>query len=210
MRTVFSVVTVINPDFVLVPGASMSRKRPGYKRKQSKPAAPPTVREPDGTREEDFDRALKMGMIMDPRTVTPPEEIERVTNEMVALDLLEPVMLLNGPAPGESYGPTKEFMDAFLAVRKQYLAKAKGEEEKAAATTFALSDTVRHILELTQPNVDRAVMIVKHMDYYYMMAVYMSMSDLPLKNGFDPLELYPAPIRKRQMERRAKEGGRRA
>jgi hypothetical protein len=206
VRTGFSVVTVINPDFVLVPGASMSRKRPGYKRKQAKkPVALPTVREPDGTREEDFERALKIGMIMDPRTVTPPQEIERVTNEMVALHLLEPVMLLNGPAPGESYGPTKEFLDAFLAVRKQYVEAAGSEEEKASATTFALSDTVRHILELTQPNVDRAVMIVKHMDYYYMMAVYMSMSDLPLKNGFDALELYPAPIRKRQMERRERE-----
>ncbi len=184
----------------------MSKRRPGYKEKRkAKPGTPPARREYPSTGDADVDRAIKMGIIMDPSTVTTPEEIGRVSEEMVALHILEPVVRLVGPAAGKGYGPTKEFMDAFLDVRKHYLEAAKGEEEKASATTFALSDTVRQILELTQPNVDRAVMIMKHMEYYYAMAVYMSMSDLPAKIGFDPLELYPAPIRKKQMERRERE-----
>lgn len=66
---------------------------------------------------------------MDPMTETTPEDIGRTTEEMVKLHLLEPVVVLSGEVPREGHGPTKEFLDMFLGVRKEMRdAHNKGEE----------------------------------------------------------------------------------
>ncbi len=147
---------------------------------------------------------MKMGMIMDPSTVTTPEEMGRIAVEMVALRMLEPALALDGPVRGETYAPTKDFLDAFIAMRKRGLEDAKTDDEKDSATYFALAGTVRQILEMTQPCEDRAVMIMRQMNYYYAMAIYMMMAGLPRKLGFDELEMFPAPMKSRMMERMAR------
>ena len=197
----------------------MSKRGPGNKRRRSpEPKLPPKITGPDErppakggrllpdeTVDADLDRARKIGMIMDPATTITPEEIRRITDEMIQLGLIEPVVMLEGPLAGERYGPTKDFLETFLDVRKQYLDKAKTEEEKGSATSFALSDTVKYILENTEPTVDKGVMLARHMNYFFVMAMYMSMPGMHERFGIGAWDFFPPILKKKAMERRAKE-----
>jgi len=200
----FTAVTVKCCDLALLPGGPLSRRRPGFKRKQTRnPLPSETVPGPEPAGKELIERARDLGMVMDPATQTTPEEIGRLTGEMVELDLLEPVVLLKGAIPGNTYGPTKEFLEAFLAVRRQYFGQARTAREREDATAFALSDTVRQILEIARPEKDRAVMLARHMNYYFVMAIYISQPGVRDRLGIDALDFFPEVLRTKQSARRA-------
>jgi hypothetical protein len=76
---------------------------------------------------------------------------------------------------------------------------------------LALSDTVRHILDEAQPAVDRAVMLAKHLNCYFTMAVYMAQGGTAERLGIDGRDLFPPIYKEKAMarsEREQKKAGR--
>jgi hypothetical protein len=190
----------------------LSRRRLGINRKNKRKPEHPKIDIPgDAIDDGIVARARKIGMIMDPATKTTPEEIDRVSKEMMELHLIEPVMLLTGPMAGQTYGPTKKFLEAFLDVRRQYMERSKTEKDRESATSYALSDTVRQILEETQPTMDRAVRLAKQMNYFFVMAMYMSMPGMHEKLGIEAWDFFPPVFKDKAMagmEREQKKAGR--
>ena len=186
----------------------MSKRGPSSKRKMKKESNITIVdkRDSAGERADVLDRVRKIGLIMDPSVPTTPEQIRKLTEEAAELHLIEPLVVLDRDPPVDTFGPTKEFLEAFLDVRKQMLENGMEKEMPDDVTYLALLKTVDTILGMVKDYDDEAVRLAERMNYSTIMGMYMGQPVVCEKIGMDGWDFFPSIYRKKAMERRAKEG----
>lgn len=154
---------------------------------------------PKGEEDKLFERARKIGMIMDPRTPTTPEDVARVTDEMLTLHLIEPVTVLDGSGAKETYTPTKEFVEAFQAVRETLIETEGRDKTPDHILRAAMMSTLGRILSIVEPTMDEAAMFARSTDYFFMMAFYMVKSGTHRILEIKPEDFFTGKMKKKAM-----------
>jgi hypothetical protein len=155
---------------------------------------------------ETVDRAREIGMILDPAVETTPEQMRVLTEQAVQFNLLEPIVVLDKKYQFESYGPTSDFVEAFMDIRRQMLERAKGPEEQGDATYGALARTVSAILDIVKPENDEGQALADKMNFTFLMGMHMSQPHVCGKLGIDGLDFLPGVIRDKMKKRMTGQG----